>query len=146
MYSLNIIKAITNLMKVSVNEIRDFTFENYYKQIGFSKESSYYSLKHLNRKGLLLLANKLIEKVPDPRNAKEHYESFLRKKDRKSVKQSKIITYQPKTFENPNIVDIKSVSTEHPKTSHKLSRTIKMGEKVGSIGSLISDTNKREHF
>ena len=41
-------------------------------------------MKRLERKDLLLLANKLIEKVPDTRNAKEHYESFLRKKNRKS--------------------------------------------------------------
>ena len=33
--------------------------------------------------------------------------SFIRKKKRKSVKQSEIITYQPKSFENPNIVDKK---------------------------------------
>ena len=73
----------------------------------------------LEKKNLLLLANKLIETIPDPRNAKEHYQSFMRKKNRKSVKQSEIITYQPKAFENPNTVDIKSVITEHPKTSHK---------------------------
>ena len=79
MYTLNIIKVIK---KLSVNDIRDFIFENYYKGIGFSKEDSYYSTKHLKRKDLLLLANKLIEKVPDPRNAKERYESFLRKKSR----------------------------------------------------------------
>ena len=53
-------------------------------------------MKRLKRKDLLLLANKLIEKVPDPRNAKEHCESFLRKKNRKSVKQSEIIIYQAK--------------------------------------------------
>ena len=69
---------------------------------------------------MLLLPNKLIEKIPDPRNAKEHYQSFIRKKNRKSVKQSEIITYQPKTFENPSIVNIKSVIIEHPKTSYKL--------------------------
>ena len=44
---------------MSVNEIRDFIFENYYKRIGFSKESSYCSMKRL-KKYLLLLANKLI--------------------------------------------------------------------------------------
>ena len=55
---------------MSVNDIRDFFFENYFKQIGFSKASSYYSMKYLKRKDLVLLANKLIEKVPDPRNAK----------------------------------------------------------------------------
>ena len=59
---------------MSINEIRDFIFENYYKQIGFSKESSYYSMKRLHKKYLLLLASKLIEKVPGPRNAKEHYQ------------------------------------------------------------------------
>ena len=31
-------------------------------------------MKRLKRKDLLLLANKLIEKLPDPRNAKEHYQ------------------------------------------------------------------------
>ena len=79
---------------------------------------------------MLLLANKLIEKIPDPRNAKERYQSLIKKKNRKSVKQSEIITYQPKTFENPNIVDIKSVIIEHPKTSHKLSKSIRQAEKV----------------
>ena len=43
----------------------------------------------LKRKGLLLLPNKLIEKVHDPCNVKEHYALFLRKKNRKSVTQSK---------------------------------------------------------
>ena len=31
-------------------------------------------MKRLKKKDLLLVANKLIEKVPDPRNAKELYE------------------------------------------------------------------------
>ena len=75
----------------------------------------------------LLFANKLIEKVPDPHNAKQHYESLLRKKNRKSVKPSEMITYQPKTFPNPNTVDIKSFITEHSKTAHTLSKTIRMG-------------------
>ena len=78
---------------MSFNDIIDFIYENYYKKFGFSKENSYCSLKRLNRKDLLLLANKSIEKVPEPRNAKQHYESFLRKKNRKSVKQSEIIIY-----------------------------------------------------
>ena len=81
------------------------------KQIGFSKENSYYSMYRLKRKDLLLLASKFREKkILDPRNAEEH-QSFLRKKNRKSVKQSDRITYKPKTFENPSNVDIKSVIT-----------------------------------
>ena len=147
MYILNIAKAIK---KMSVNEIKDFIFESYYKRIGFSMENSYYSMKHLKKrytykKDLLLLANKLIEKIPDPCNAKEHYQSFTRKKNTKSVKKSKIITYQPKIFENPNVVDIKYIITEHPKTSHKLPKTIKQAEKVDSNSPLYHD-KKSENF
>ena len=65
MYILN----ITKLSKVmSINEIKHFIFENYYKRIGFSKEISYYSMKRLENKDLLLLANKLIKNIPDPRS------------------------------------------------------------------------------
>ena len=85
-------------------------------------------MKRLKKKDLLLLANKLIEEKLDARNAKEHYQSLVKKKNTKSVKHSEIITYQPKTFENPNIVDIKSVITEQPKTSHKLFKTIRQAE------------------
>ena len=41
---------------------------------------------------------------------------------------------------NPNIIDIKPVVTEHLKTPHKLSKTIRQAEKVGSNSSLCSDT------
>ena len=76
----------------------------------------------------MLLTKELIEEVSDPSNAKEYYESFLRKKNKKSVKKSEIITYQPKAFVNSNIDNIK-VSTEHPKLSHKLPKTIKRVKK-----------------
>ena len=121
-----------DIKKKSLNEIRDFIFENYYKRIEFSKGNSYFSLKRKNKKDLLFLASKFTEKIPNSHNAKEHYQSFLWKKNRKSVKQSNVITYQPKTFENPNIVDIKSVTTERPETLHKLPKTIRQAEKVGS--------------
>ena len=45
-------------------------------------------MKSLKKKDLLLLANELLEKVPDPHNVKEHYQSFIKKKNRKSIKQS----------------------------------------------------------
>ena len=35
---------------MSVNELREIIFEYYYKQIGFVKERSYYSMKHLKKK------------------------------------------------------------------------------------------------
>ena len=45
------------------------------------------------KKELLMLANKLIEKIPDVSNAKKYYQSFIRKKYTKPVQQSEIITY-----------------------------------------------------
>ena len=45
-------------------------------------------MKRLKKEDLSLLASKLIEKIPDPCNAKEQYQLFIRKKNRKSVKQS----------------------------------------------------------
>ena len=62
---------------MNANEIGGFVYENYYERIGFSKEENCFSLKRLKKERLLSLANKLIKNVPDSRNAKEHYESFL---------------------------------------------------------------------
>ena len=90
MCTLNISRAIK---RRSFNEIRDFIFENYYQRISCSKENN----ETLEIKYLLLLAKKLIEKIPDSRNAKK----------KKSVRQSKITVYQSKTFENPNSIYIK---------------------------------------
>ena len=42
---------------------------------------------------LLLISSKLIKVIPDPRNAKEHYKSFIKEENRKSFKKSEIITY-----------------------------------------------------
>ena len=72
-------------------------------------------------------------------------QSFIKKENTKSVNQPKIITFQPKTFENPNVVGIKSFIIEHPKTSHKLSKTISHAEKVCPNGSLYID-KKTENF
>ena len=72
---------------MTVNELGDFIFGNYNKPTRFVKERSYYSMKRLKWKDLLLLATNLIEKMPNPRNAKEHHQSFLKKKNLKSVKE-----------------------------------------------------------
>ena len=100
----------------------------------------------MKKERLLLLANKLIKNIPDPRNAKEHYESIVWKKNRKYVKQSETSIYQPKRFQNPNIVDIKPDIIKHPKTLYKLSKTIRKGETVDSNNSLYSDTKKSNFF
>ena len=44
-------------------------------------------LKKKKKKDLLLITNKLIEKIPDLCDAKEHYQSFIRKKNTNSIKQ-----------------------------------------------------------
>ena len=43
-------------------------------------------MKRLKIRNLLLLATKLIEKIPDTPNAKEHYELFTRNKNKKISK------------------------------------------------------------
>ena len=35
---------------MTINEIENFIFENYYKRVEFSKENSYYSMKCLKKK------------------------------------------------------------------------------------------------
>ena len=64
---------------MSVNEIKDFIFDNYYKRIRFSNENSYYSMKRLKEERFAV-AYKQINRIPDTYNTKEHYQSFIRKK------------------------------------------------------------------
>ena len=67
MYILNI-----SIRKMSVNELR---------------ERSYYSMKRLKKKRFAVFCNQINrKKIPDPRNGKEHYQSSIKKKSRKSVK------------------------------------------------------------
>ena len=46
------------------------------------------------------------------------------------VKRSKIITQQLKLIENSNVIDLKSVTIEHLKTSQKLPKTISKLKKL----------------
>ena len=63
-----------------LNWHRDFIFEDYFKRIGFLKESCYNSMKRLKKKNLLLIAYKLIEKIDDAIIAKEYSNSYLKRK------------------------------------------------------------------
>ena len=56
MYILNI--AIT-LKKITIKELKDFFFQDYYKQIGIIKENIYNSTKR-QKKDLVSFATKLI--------------------------------------------------------------------------------------
>ena len=58
MYTLNIARAIK---KMTVNELKDFIFENLHKRIGFVKESSNYSVKRW-KKRFLIACNQLNKK------------------------------------------------------------------------------------
>ena len=62
--------------------------------------------------------------------------TITRTKNTKSVKQSQVFTYRPKTFENPNIVDIKLVITELQ------INYVREAEKIGCNSSSYSDTKK----
>ena len=57
MYIQSIAKA---LKKMSINEIKESTFENYYKRIGFSKEGSYHSIKRFKKR--FIVARKQINR------------------------------------------------------------------------------------
>ena len=58
MYILNI-RSVT---KMTLKELKEFIFENYYRQNGFSKENSYYSMKYQKKKDFPVFANKLMKK------------------------------------------------------------------------------------
>ena len=71
---LNIINVASAIKRISVNEIRDFVFENYYKQIRFSKKTVIIQWKICNRcKDILLFVYKLKEKLSGPCKTKEYY-------------------------------------------------------------------------
>ena len=50
--------------------------------------------------------------------------SFLKNKNKTLLKQSKIITQQPKTKENPNIIDIKLVLVNYPRLLRHAKKTL----------------------
>ena len=47
---------------------------------------------NIRKKDQKLFGTKLTEKVSDPSNAKEYYNSYFKRKNKKSVKRSKITT------------------------------------------------------
>ena len=46
MYILN----LENTIKMTVKDLRKFLFENFYKQIGFTKKNSYYLLGKIKKR------------------------------------------------------------------------------------------------
>ena len=60
MHKLNIISAIK---KMTIKELRDFIYENYYRRIVFTKENSYYLMKH-QKKNLVNDCSQINKKIP----------------------------------------------------------------------------------
>ena len=54
---------------MTIKKLKEFKFENYYTWVGFPKENSYHSMKSQQKKGLLLLATILLQKLTDASNA-----------------------------------------------------------------------------
>ena len=52
-------------------------------------------MKHQKKKSTITFAITLTVKMHDPCNAKKQYQSFIKRKNKKSVKQSKVFTQQP---------------------------------------------------
>ena len=107
------------LLKVTVKDLREFIFKNYYKRIGFTKRDSYHLLKKAQKKkDLVLFATNLTKKIPDHTKAKEHYELFLKNKGEK-------IHEVPKSMKKTNNGGIKYVTVRHYKTASNLLKPIK---------------------
>ena len=68
---MHIVNIANALKKMTVNEIKDFIYENYCKRIGFSKENCYYLMKQQKKKDLHLFVTKLTN--DEDRNPKVLY-------------------------------------------------------------------------
>ena len=81
-----IINIASAIKKMTVFKLRDFIFENCYKPIGFASEYSYCSMKH-QKKSIYNCLQQNQQKIADPSNAKEYYNSYLkREKISKTIK------------------------------------------------------------
>ena len=67
MYILNITKAIKNM---TIKELKDFIFENYYRQNRFINKKQLLVSETLKKTDLLSFATNLIKTIPDPSNTK----------------------------------------------------------------------------
>ena len=56
---ISILKILSALKRMTVKELKNSIFQNYYRQIGCTKENSYPSMKNQMKKYLLLLATNL---------------------------------------------------------------------------------------
>ena len=90
------IASIFSAIKMKIKKLKDFFFENHVKQVGFTTENSYYSMKHQKKDVLVLLGTNLIKRIPDANDIKEYNKSYL--KNKALVKQLEIITQKTKHY------------------------------------------------
>ena len=83
MYILNIAKAMKKMLMKS----KTLSLQTIIKELDFLKKTVIIQWSAWKKKKLLLITNKLIEKIPGLCDAKEHYQSFIRKKNTNSIKQ-----------------------------------------------------------
>ena len=86
---------------MTTGKLRDFIYENYciVNGLDLQKENLIIHGKKQKKQDLILFAIKLATKVSYPDNAKEDYQSYLKK----LVTRSKIITQKSNLIENSNI-------------------------------------------
>ena len=86
---------------MTTGKLRDFIYENYciVNGLDLQKENLIIHGKKQKKQDLILFAIKLATKVSYPDNAKEDYQSYLKK----LVTWSKIITQKSNLIENSNI-------------------------------------------
>lgn len=118
---------------MTIKELKEIMFENYYKWIWFTIENNYHSMKHQKEKYLILHAAKFVKKYLTLVMRENVTDHFWKSKNKKLVIRSEIITQQPNTLENPNFIDIKSITIEHLKTSHKLHKTIRQAKEISRV-------------
>ena len=86
----------------------------------------------LQKKDLLSVETKLIEKYLILLTSKNVINLILRKRNDKTIKKN---CSKTKNYRKFKIVHIKIAIMEHPKTSQKLSKTIKETKKASHVGS-----------
>ena len=98
------ILSIASKERCQLIKSKTFSSKTVIKELDFVSKTVMLQWNACIKEDLFLIANKSIEKIHVTCNTKENYQLFIGKKSTKSVRQSKIITYQPKKFKNQKLL------------------------------------------
>ena len=98
------ILSIASKERCQLIKSKTFSLKTVIKELDFVSKTVMLQWNACIKEDLFLIANKSIEKIHVTCNTKENYQLFIGKKSTKSVRQSKIITYQPKKFKNQKLL------------------------------------------